>query len=193
MGNTTIIGEGVSKDMSITYEPQVRQKVLRDVAEKMMTAARTAPKARGIDSLSISIVEGDSIRLIAEKMKALVKERKAPEYFVRDADNILMTDVILLLGSRIGPVGVKYCGYCGYKNCTEKSNNPDHPCAVSANDLGIALGSAVSVAMDERVDNRVMHSIGIAVRDLGLLDKDVKLVYGIPLSIGAKNPFFDRK
>lgn len=31
--------------MSIVHESEARSKVLRDVAEKMMTAARTAPKA----------------------------------------------------------------------------------------------------------------------------------------------------
>jgi uncharacterized ferredoxin-like protein len=59
--------------------------------------------------------------------------------------------------------------------------------------LGIAIGSAVGVAMDHRVDNRVMNSVGHAVRELGLMGKDVKIVYGIPLSSSAKNPFFDRE
>lgn len=179
--------------MSIVSESEVRSKVLRDVAEKMMTAARTAPKAKGIDNLVISIAEGDTIKLIAEKLKELVREGKGPDYFVRDADNILLAEIVVLLGTKISPIGIKLCGFCGFKNCAEKSNHPDHPCAINTNDLGIAIGSAVSVAMDERVDNRVMHSVGVAVRELGLLGEDVKIIYGIPLSIGAKNPFFDRK
>jgi uncharacterized ferredoxin-like protein len=179
--------------MGIIYESEVRSRVLRTVAEKMLTAARTAPKAKGIDNLVISIAEGDTIKLIAEKMKELTRESKAPDYFVRDADNILLAEMVVLLGTRISPIGIKFCGLCGYKDCAEKSNYPNHPCAINAGDLGIAIGSAVSVAMDERVDNRVMHSIGMAVRELGLLDGDVKIIYGIPLSIAAKNPFFDRK
>ena len=164
--------------MSMALEPEVRSKVLRDTAEKMMTAARTAPKARGIDNLVISAAYGDTIKLIAEKMKELVKEGKGPDYFVRDADNILSAEIVVLLGTRIDPLGIKFCGYCGHKNCAEKNNHPDQPCALNTN---------------ERVDNRIMHSIGVAVRELGLLDKDVRIIYGIPLSIGAKNPFFDRK
>jgi uncharacterized ferredoxin-like protein len=179
--------------MSIIYESEVRLHVLRAVAERMMTAARTAPKAKGIDNLAISIAEGDTIGLIAEKMKELTREGNAPEYFIRDADNILLADIVVLLGTKINPVGIKLCGFCGYKNCAEKNKYPDHPCALNTNDLGLAIGSAVSIAMDERVDNRVMHSVGIAVRQLGLLSEDVKVIYGIPLSIGAKNPFFDRK
>ena len=179
--------------MSIVYESEVRSNVLRAVAESMMAAARTAPKAKGVDNLVISIAEDDTIGLIAEKMKELTRAGKAPDYFVRDADNILQAEIVVLLGTKINPLGIKFCGLCGYKDCAEKSNHPNHPCAINANDLGIAIGSAVSVAMDERVDNRVMHSIGMAVRELGLLDEDVRIIYGIPLSIGAKNPFFDRK
>ncbi|MFA5783030.1 MAG: ferredoxin domain-containing protein, partial [Bacteroidales bacterium] len=48
-------------------------------------------------------------------------------------------------------------------------------------------------AMDHRVDNRIMYSVGLAVTEMELLGKDVKIVYGIPLSATSKNPFFDRK
>jgi uncharacterized ferredoxin-like protein len=33
----------------------------------------------------------------------------------------------------------------------------------------------------------------MAVKELGLLGEDVKIIYGIPLSSSSKNPFFDRK
>jgi uncharacterized ferredoxin-like protein len=46
--------------------------------------------------------------------------------------------------------------------------------------------------MDHRVDNRVMYTVGQAVLRMGLLGEGVKVVYGIPLSVSAKNPFFDR-
>ena len=66
-------------------------------------------------------------------------------------------------------------------------------CIESAIDMGIAIGSAVSTASQLKVDNRVMLSIGLAALNLGLLGKDVKMIYGIPLSISGKNPFFDRR
>jgi uncharacterized ferredoxin-like protein len=59
-------------------------------------------------------------------------------------------------------------------------------------DLGIAVGSAVSVAADHRIDNRVMFSVGRAALKLGLLPDDVVNCYGIPLSISSKSIFFDR-
>jgi uncharacterized ferredoxin-like protein len=31
------------------------------------------------------------------------------------------------------------------------------------------------------------------VLEMGILGKDVKVAYGIPLSVSSKNPFFDRK
>jgi uncharacterized ferredoxin-like protein len=58
--------------------------------------------------------------------------------------------------------------------------------------MGLAVGSAVSIAADHRVDNRILFSVGQAIIDMELLDKDLKFIYGIPLSITSKNPFFDR-
>jgi len=51
----------------------------------------------------------------------------------------------------------------------------------------------VSVAANNRVDNRVMYTIGMAVKELGLLGSEAAIIYGIPLSATSKNPFFDRK
>ena len=66
-------------------------------------------------------------------------------------------------------------------------------CAYNTGDLGIAIGSAVSIAMDHRVDNRIMYSAGKAAVDMKLLGEEVKVAFGVPLSVSAKNPFFDRK
>jgi len=82
---------------------------------------------------------------------------------------------------------------CGFKNCDEKNQYPNHPCAFNTGDLGIAIGSAVSVAMEHRVDNRIMYTVGQAALEMGILGPEVKIIYGIPLSASGKNPFFDRK
>jgi len=65
-------------------------------------------------------------------------------------------------------------------------------CFFAAHDLGLAVGSAVSVAADMRVDNRVMYSAGVAAKLLGLFEGDVTAVVGVPLSVSEKSPFFDR-
>ena len=172
------------------------QKIIKDallaVAHKMVIAARTAPKGRGADTFVFSIVEGDDIKKISEKLAALGAQYEVPA-FVRDAQSILSAPVMVLFGSTIKPLGLKKCGMCGFANCDEKNKQPEIPCAFNAGDLGIAIGSAAGVAMDHRVDNRIMYTVGQAVMDLGLMGKDVKLAYAIPLSATSKNLFFDRK
>ena len=59
-------------------------------------------------------------------------------------------------------------------------------------DLGIAIGSAVSMAADARVDNRVMFSVGRAAMEMKLLGDRVSQMVGIPLCVSGKSPFFDR-
>lgn len=179
--------------MSILFEENIRKSTLSDVAKRMLVAARTAPKARGIDNLILAVAERDEIEKIALKMKVMVEEGNAADFFIRDADNILQSEVLLLIGTKIKSVGVPHCGLCGYKDCNEKNNFSDHPCSYNTGDLGIAIGSAVSVAMDARVDNRVMFSVGKTVKEMKLLGEEVKIIYGIPLSASGKNPFFDRK
>ncbi len=178
--------------MPLHTEENIRQDTIYEVAKKMMIAARTAPKGRGIDNLIITCIEGDTISSIAERMKMKVKEEGWPQMFVRDADNILKAAYVILIGTKISPLRLKICGMCGYVNCDEKDKHPDHPCAFNTGDLGIAIGSAVSIAMDNRVDNRIMYSVGRVAKEIGLLGKDVKIIYAIPLSVSSKNPFFDR-
>jgi len=38
-----------------------------------------------------------------------------------------------------------------------------------------------------------MYSVGQAALEMNLLGEDVRIAFGIPLSVSAKNPFFDRK
>jgi uncharacterized ferredoxin-like protein len=112
-------------------------------------------------------------------------------FFERDANCIDKVPLIVLLGQKVKPMGVKPCGYCGYADCAECAQGTG-VCAISVGDLGIALGSAVNSAALYHADNRVMFSAGKAAINIGLFDKEVKVAYGIPLSITGKSPFFDR-
>jgi uncharacterized ferredoxin-like protein len=179
--------------MKIYTEEELREDQVIDVARKMMIAARTAPKGRGKDDTVIALVTGESIREISDKIKEMAARDNLKPFFLRDAENILSSPAMLLLGSRISAMGVQPCGMCGFESCEEKNKHPNHPCAFNTGDLGIAIGSAVSVAMDYRVDNRIMYTVGQAVLEMKLLGEDVKIAYGIPLSVTSKNPFFDRK
>ena len=66
-------------------------------------------------------------------------------------------------------------------------------CFFAAHDLGLAIGSAVSVAADMRVDNRVMYSAGLAAKELGVFGVPVQAAIGVPLSVSEKSVYFDRK
>jgi uncharacterized ferredoxin-like protein len=179
--------------VEILLEENLRESSVCEVAKKMMMAARTAPKGRGIDNLVIGLIEKDEIKEVSDRIKELHKTKNLPGFFLRDSENILQADAIVVLGTKISSFGLTPCGMCGFKNCGEKNKYPNHPCVMNTGDLGIAIGSAVSVAMDNRVDNRIMYTVGQAVLDMKILGNDVKIAYGIPLSATSKNPFFDRK
>jgi uncharacterized ferredoxin-like protein len=179
--------------MAIIDENSMRQEALLDVAKKMLIAARTAPKGKGVDNLEMVLVTDNDLNLLAKTLKKM-GERENNDIFLRDAYNtIASAEVVVLMGTRIRSLGLKFCGLCGFENCEEKNKHPNIPCTFNTVDLGIALGSAVSVAMNHRVDNRIMYTIGMAALQSGILSSDVKIVFGIPLSAGSKNPFFDRK
>ena len=178
--------------MTQITEEMIRLETVKRVAEFMLTAARTAPKAKGIDNLVLAMATGNDIEKIAEKMEEIGNRDEGIPSFLRDAENIRKAQAIILLGTQIKSQGVKYCGRCGFKDCDEKDKHPGFPCTFNTGDLGIAIGSAVSVAMDHRVDNRVMYTIGQAVLEMKVLGEEVKIAFGIPLSVSAKSPFFDR-
>ena len=173
------------------HEQELSNITLKDIAKKMMLAARTAPKGKGTDNIVISLVEGDEIKAISDRMIKIGKETGASA-FVRDAGNILNSPVMVLLGTEIKSLGLVKCGMCGFKNCAEKNKHPNIPCVFNTGDLGIAIGSAASIAMDHRADNRIMYTVGQAVLEMNLLGDKVKIAYGIPLTATSKNPFFDR-
>jgi len=179
--------------MKMTFEENVRAETVRTVAEHMLVAARSAPKARGIDNLSIALVDKEGIQEISDKLKEMANRAETMAHLMRDANNILLADKLVLIGTRLKSIGLRSCNMCGFQNCDERDKHPEVPCVFNPGDLGIAIGSAVSVAVDARVDNRIMYSVGQAALEMKLLGKDVKIAFGIPLSVSAKNPFFDRK
>jgi uncharacterized ferredoxin-like protein len=154
----------------------------------MMTAARTAPKGKGIDVIEIALVTDDDIRKLSDKMIAMAEEN-GMKFFLRDADNILQAECIIIIGTRACAQGLN-CGHCGFPTCASRPEGI--PCALNTVDVGIAVGSACATAADLRVDTRVMFSAGLAAQQLGWL-KDCATVFAIPVSASSKNPFFDRK
>ncbi|MEE4176787.1 MAG: DUF2148 domain-containing protein [Bacteroides sp.] len=179
--------------MAHIKENDLRKEALIDVAKKMVIAARTAPKARGMDNLAMAILTDNELQQLCKTTKE-IGDREQNHIFLRDAVNVLNgADVVVLIGTRIKVLGLKYCGLCGYTDCATKGKHPEVPCIFNPSDLGIAVGSAVALAADHRVDSRVMYTIGMAAREMNILGEEYKIIYGIPLSATSKNPFFDRK
>ena len=172
----------------IQNERDIRHEHILNVARQMMTAARTAPKGKGIDIIEGALVTGEDIKILSDKMIARVEEH-GMKFFLRDADNILSAECIVLIGTREQAQGLN-CGHCGYATCAARAEGV--PCALNSIDVGIAIGSACATAADMRVDTRVMFSAGLAAQQLNWL-KDCKMVMAIPVSASSKNPFFDRK
>jgi uncharacterized ferredoxin-like protein len=154
----------------------------------MMTAARTAPKGKGVDTIETALIDGEELKLLSETMVAMVEEH-GMKFFLRDADNILQAECVILIGTHDRQQGLN-CGYCGYATCDSRKEGV--PCAVTAMGSGIAIGSACATAADFRVDTRVMFSAGLAAQRLNWL-QDCTLVFAIPVSASSKNPFFDRQ
>ena len=172
----------------ILNERDARHEHILQVARQMMTAARTAPKGKGIDIIEVALITDEEIKQLSVTLIAMVEEH-GMKLFLRNADNILSTECVLMIRTREQTQGLN-CGHCGFATCAGRTDGV--PCALNSIDVGIAIGSACATAADLRVDTRVMFSAGLAAQRLNWL-KDCKMVMAIPVSASSKNPFFDRK
>lgn len=190
--------------MPLLSDDDLENKAIIEVANLMAVSARTAPKGRGVDNISIAIVTGKEKDELADVMERRMKQKRNPlSAFKKDAEAVRKSPVVILIGVR-GTMPKKVenplnCGACGYETCAEftkvkKKKGEDFRgpiCIFEAMDLGIALGSAVTKASAMNIDNRLMYTLGAAAKDKKLLDVDVLI--GIPLSVTGKNIYFDRE
>jgi uncharacterized ferredoxin-like protein len=174
----------------IIVDPETDLETLFLAAKSACVAARTAPKGKGLDLLVTAVLSGAEKENLTRQMR-IIAEREGVPSFNRDAENIDSSPVLVLIGSRKQPLGLKFCGLCGYANCADMLA-VGGSCTFNAGDLGIALGSAVSRLADCRIDNRIMYTVGMAAKEVEILGPQVELIYGIPLSISGKSPYFDR-
>ncbi|MGI6109119.1 MAG: ferredoxin domain-containing protein [Eubacteriaceae bacterium] len=176
--------------MIITAQKAQTDTALR-VAEAMASAARTAPKTRGVDRIKTLILTGDDIGRLADRMDSLGEEMDLP-FFCRDANCIRQSMAVLLIGVIDAPSGLEeVCGRCGAADCTE-AREGKRKCVFASVDLGIAVGSAAGLAADNRVDTRVLFSAGRAAADMGYTKEKLGNMLALPVSISGKSPYFDR-
>jgi len=167
----------------------------------MAVSARTAPKAKGKDSLVTLTVHKTDLPLLSQEMTRFGQDHAQP-FFIRDAENIAASEACLIIGIRGQEVLGLNCQGCGYQSCddmeaasrstlVEGSPFSGPNCVIKMADLGIAVGSAVKTASLLNLDNRVMYTAGVAARSLGWVE-GCSVAYGIPVSVTGKNIFFDR-
>jgi len=170
------------------------------VANMMALSARTAPKGKGVDSISIRIITGSDLDVLSSEMRS-IGEADGVGFFIRDAGNVKACDACVLIGCDGGTSLGLNCGGCGFPTCaammeaytaSDRTSSFAGPnCVIKMADLGIAVGSAVKTAALHNADNRIMYSAGVAALRLGWLE-NCSVAYGIPLKAGGKNMFFDR-
>jgi len=173
---------------------------IQTVAGLMALAARTAPKAVGLDSVAIGIVNAKDRGKIAERMVAIADET-GMDFFRVNAEQVKASDALVLIGVDGKTALGLNCGGCGFASCeamtkagaAAKGKKADYPgpnCVFKVTDLGIAVGSAVKTASIHNADNRIMYSVGVAAMQLGVI-KGCSIVYGIPLKASGKSIYFD--
>jgi uncharacterized ferredoxin-like protein len=167
------------------------------LARIILTAARTAPKGKGIDDIITCLLSKEEKNELASKMEKL-SEIKDLKFLIRDAQNIRDADAIVLIGLKSSGVSSLDCGACGFGTCKEMLEHEKvqkefigPQCMIKYLDLGIAVGSAAAKAKDLCIDNRILYSAGAAACYFKMIEADVAM--GLPLSVKGKNIFFDRE
>jgi len=171
---------------------KAEEQAILSLAYGICAVMRTAPKARGIDHLETAIITGEDKEKLADEMRRIGNSfGETGNTFIRDAGNVDASGAVVLVGAKLKTRGLDVrCGMCGFKGCAA-CFEAGATCVFAPLDLGVALGSAVAFIADNRVDSRIMYSIGKAAASLGFLG-EYKFVMGIPLSVSGKSPFFDR-
>lgn len=175
---------------------QVEYDAVMEAAKLMLASIRTAPKAKGLDTILSCILTGNDKQKVVDWLK---EQKERPPFFERDGICVEKAQALLLVGVKGEPVDLD-CGGCGFGTCegfrkSGKKKGRDYPgpnCIFKLIDLGIALGSAVKTAGLLNVDNRIFYTAGTAAKSLGFLE-EADVIVGIPLALAGKNPFFDRK
>ena len=93
--------------MALIFQHQVAEDAVVAAAFQIANAARTAPKARGVDNLVVAVAYGDELATIAHRMYHMAEDGEAPAFFERDAGNLRVSQALVLIGTRIKPIGLK--------------------------------------------------------------------------------------
>ena len=96
----------------IQNEREIRHEYVLQAVRQMMTAARTAPKGKGIDIIEVAMVTDEDIKRLSEEL-VIMSGETGLKFFLRDADNILQAEAIMIAGTRQQVQGLN-CAHCGF-------------------------------------------------------------------------------
>ncbi len=177
----------------VYMQQELEKTALLATAARMCTAARTAPKARGIDNLQTLVLTDADKDALADKMDEIAQREfgEQPNIFRRDAHNLRAAQAVVLLGVAPFYAGAPCCGMCGFAHCAA-CQAAGARCVFDGVHLGIAIAAAAEAAARDHVDNRVMFSVGRAAAEMPYEASGKVIWHGIPLHVSSKNIFFDR-
>ncbi|HWI55335.1 MAG TPA: DUF2148 domain-containing protein [Desulfobacteria bacterium] len=196
-----------------------RKDVVIQAAKFMGTAAITAPKGGGIDSVEVEVLSGEEeLEALARKVEALARQRKNKvqrNRFLSEAVMVRDADAIVLLGNYRAADSMldAGCGLCtGKPNCydvyakrinklgaqvdlAEEDPDPEKLingplCGFKVIDHGHAAASALMIAKRLFVDAMPLFSVSVAAQQLGYCPKS-QFVVAILVAARNKNPFVD--
>ena len=139
---------------------------LDTLAKVILTAARTAPKGKGIDDIVTCLLDPEEKAELAGRMEELSKIKDL-KFLLRDGQNVRDADAIVLIGLKASGVSSLDCGACGFETCKTMLNHEKvrkeftgPQCMIKYLDLGIAVGSAAAKAKDLCIDNLTSAFLG---------------------------------
>ena len=123
-------------------EKGIEEKGISQVISLMGLAARTAPKAKGMDNLVISAFSGADKDNLAQKMEEIASEGYQSRIFSRDAQNLRRAQAVLVIGTKLQTFDLD-CNFCGFESCAQ-CEEAGARCAYNLVDLGIALQKQIN-------------------------------------------------
>ena len=99
-------------------EKEAEEGRIVEVAKAMCVAARTAPKAKGVDKLHTAILTGEEKEQLANEMDRIAEELGFG-FFHRDANNLRASQAVVLIGEENAVRGLNAgCNFCGMGECS---------------------------------------------------------------------------
>lgn len=97
----------------VHHSKELEQQFALQTAAAMCTAARTAPKGHGKDTIHTLVLTGEDKERLAEKMEEVGKRmmgEKWPTWYGRDANNVRAANAVVLIGAELRRVASPTAG-----------------------------------------------------------------------------------